>query len=181
MANAPAVKTDRMVCNLTEHTVTYIAQKLYVDTTGKDTWEDTDSRVFAINPVDLSYTDGETRVNLAAYGLRALLADRTSQFRKLGPKAVLEGMDAYYANLLEGNWKMARTASGGKKIDMILVELIAGKKNCPLATAEEMIKKATPEMVAALIAKFADEYEALKAKAEEADFDLDDLLADEEA
>lgn len=164
-----------MTCNYTQAAVVYNFEK---EIEGK--WTCVDSRKYEMAGIaDKVYAGPkDEKVTLAAYGLRALLADRTSQLRELGPAAVLEGMDALYEVLVAGDWNVARKAGAGKRLDMVLVELIAELKQCSLAAAEELVKKTAPETLAAIIAKYQDRYDGLKAKAAEgaAGVDLGDLL-----
>lgn len=174
-----AKKTERMTCTYTADAVVYNAERA-----NGDKWEVYDSRTFKLGGLlNNAVYDGpnDTKVTLAAYGLRALLADRTSQLRELGPKAVLEGMDSLFAVLTDPvnpQWNVARKAGGAKRIDMVLVELIAELKACSMAAAEELVRKTPQETLAAIIAKYADKYAELKAKAAEAagGVDLGDLL-----
>lgn len=170
-----AKKTERMTCTYTADAVVYNAERAE-----GDNWVVYDSRKYELAAIAGKVYEGpkEEKVTLAAYGLRALLADRTSQLRELGPKAVLEGMDALFEVLVAGEWNVARKAGGAKRVDMVLVELIAELKACSMAAAEELVRKTPQETLAAIIAKYADKYAELKAKAAEAagGVDLGDLL-----
>lgn len=170
-----AKKTERMTCNYTSSAVVYNFER---ETEGK--WACVDSRKYEMAGLEGKVYEGpkDEKVTLASYGLRALLADRTSQLRELGPAAVLEGMDALYEVLKAGEWNVARKAGAGKRLDMVLVELIAELKQCSLAAAEELVKKTPQETLAAIIAKYQEKYDALKAKATEgaSGVDLGDLL-----
>lgn len=173
MANAN-VKTTRMTCKYNVNAVQYNHEELR-----EGEWVTVGFKTYSVADVAATvYADGAEMVSLAAYGLRALLADRTSQLRELGPKAVLEGMDGYYDLLAAGQWKATRKAAGGaKRVDMVLVEVVAKLKKCPLAAAEELVRKAPAETIEALKTKYAKEYEAIAKKADAAgDADLGDLL-----
>lgn len=167
------VKTTRMTCKYTNESVIYNHE-----ITVNGNWVVEDTREYKLaDLIGKVYEDGENKVSLAAYGLRALLADRTSQLRELGPKAVLEGMDGYYDLLRNGAWKATRKAGGAKRVDMVLVEVVAKLRKCPLAAAEELVRKAPAETLEALKVKYAEEYEAIAKKTEAtADGDLGDLL-----
>lgn len=169
------VKTTRMTCKYTNESVIYNHE-----ITVNGNWVVEDTREYKLaDLVNKVYEDGESKVSLAAYGLRALLADRTSQLRELGPKAVLEGMDGYYDLLRNGAWKATRKAAGRARVDMVLVEVVAKLRKCPLAAAEELVRKAPAETLEALKAKYAKEYDAIAKKAEAVgDADLDDLLGE---
>lgn len=174
-ANQMAKKTERMTCTYTAASVVYNFER---EVEGK--WVGVDSRKYEMADLTQKVYEGpkEEKVTLAAYGLRALLADRTSQLRELGPAAVLEGMDALYEVLVEGQWNVARKAGGGKRLDMVLVELIAELKQISLGAAEELVKKTPAETIAAIIAKYQTRYNELKVKAVEgaSGVDLGDLL-----
>ena len=167
------VKTTRMTCKYTADSVVYNHE-----ITVNGDWVVEDTREYKLEELaGKVYEDGESKVSLAAYGLRALLADRTSQLRELGPKAVLEGMDGYYDLLKTGQWKATRKAAGRARVDMVLVEVVAKLKKCPLAAAEELVRKAPAETIEALKVKYAKEYDAIAKKAADAEgADLDDLI-----
>jgi molybdopterin converting factor small subunit len=167
------VKTTRMTCKYTNEAVAYNHEEQQ-----NGEWVVVGTRVFELAELAAKvYEDGDSKVSLAAYGLRALLADRTSQLRELGPKAVLEGMDGYYDLLKAGAWKATRKAAGRARVDMVLVEVVAKLKKCPLAAAEELVRKAPAETIEALKAKYAKEYDAIAKKAADAEgADLDDLI-----
>lgn len=164
----------RLVCNYTSTGVTYTAQER--DPANPEKWLDISTREYAITDrLALPYEDGDDRVSLAAYGLRGLLADRTSQLREHGPAAVLEGMDSYYTMLVEGQWKATRKAAGRSAVDMALVQVIADLKGVPLVAAMAAVNAATAEQVALLKAKYAEQYAAAQAQLTEGT-DLGDLL-----
>jgi hypothetical protein len=168
------VKTTRMTCKYTTDSVVYNHE-----ITVNGNWVVEDTREYKLTELaGKVYEDGESKVSLAAYGLRALLADRTSQLREYGPKGVLEAMDNLYELLKAGEWKAKRKATGGqKRVDMVLVEVVAKLKKCPLAAAEELVRKAPAETIEALKVKYAKEYDAIATKAAAAeDADLDDLI-----
>lgn len=172
-------KTTRMTCKYTADAVAYN----YEIKVG-DEWKVEENRTYDLHLVADKIYDGPngSEVTLAAYGLRALLADRTSQLRELGPAAVLEGMDQLYEVLVAGDWNVARKAGGAKRVDMALVELIAKLKKIPASAAEEVVRKTPAETLEAIKVKFAKEYGAIKDKAQKAasETDLGDLLAGEE-
>ena len=171
-------KTDRMTCTYTAVQVIYNHEVKQ-----GDEWVVQGTRTYSV--ADLAekvYADGSEMVSLAAYGLRALLADRTSQLRELGPKAVLEGMDGYYEMLASGQWKATRKAGGVKRVDMALVELVAKLKKIPASAAEEVVRKTPEETLEAIRVKYQKDYDAIKAKAVKAasETNLGDLLGEEE-
>lgn len=174
-------KTTRMTCTYTATSVVYNHE-----VAKGEEWEVIGSKEYALAAIADRVFEGpkETQVTLAAYGLRALLADRTSQLRELGPAAVLEGMDQLYAALTEGQWNVTRKAAGrAARVDMVMVELIAKLKKIPASAAEEVVRKTEAGVLDAIKAKYQKEYDGLKAKAVKAagETDLGDLLGEEDA
>lgn len=172
-------KTNRMTCTYTADAVVYNHEVKV----GEE-WKVEESRTYDLTKLAGMVYDGpnDTKVTLAAYGLRALLADRTSQLRELGPAAVLEGMDQLYEVLGDGAWNVARKAGGAKRIDMVLVELVAKLKKIPVSAAEGVVRSTPAETLEAIKVKYAKEYQAIKAKADKAasETDLGDLLGEDE-
>ena len=180
-ATGRKIGDTRMVCEHTATAVRYAAQGVIgFDAKGDLIWEEYNHREYPLAGLPEFFTDGDALRTLAGYGLRAWLADRTSQFRKMGPDAVLQAMDSYYAECLQkGLWSMPR-ATGGKapRIDPALIAVIVRMKNIPHATAEAALAKLSPDDLAALTAKLADaiaKERALMATAG-ADLDLGDLI-----
>lgn len=164
----------RLVCNYTSTGVSYTAQEK--DPADPSKWLATATREYPLTGrLELPYDDGDDVVSLAAYGLRALLADRTSQLREHGPAAVLEGMDDYYQMLVLGQWKAKRASAKASGPDMALVQVIADLKGVPLVAAIAAVNAATAEQVALLKAKYAEQYAAAQAQLTEGT-DLGDLL-----
>lgn len=171
----------RMVCEHDTLGVRYAAQSVIgFDSKGDLIWEEYAHRLYLLEELPKVFTDGDAMRTLEGYGLRAWLADRTSQFRKIGPDAVLQAMDSYFDECLKKSlWVMPR-ATGGKapRIDPALIAVIVRMKNIPHATAEAALSKLSPDDLAALTAKLADaiaKERALMATAG-ADLDLGDLL-----
>lgn len=108
-----------------------------------------------------------------AYGLRAILADRTSDAKKLGINK-LDWMQEVFDMLATGQWNKARTVGGG--IDRALVHLITTLKGCTAIEAEAALKHAGKEAREALAAKYADQLEAVREELATAEsVDLTDL------
>lgn len=170
-----ATKTERMICDMNNGMVTYKYQTLGSD---GESWVTTDSREFAVSDVaDLVYVDGEAKVTMLAYGVRAWLADRTSQFRKLGGRAVLEAMDDYWETAKEGQWTKRKGSTRSAGPDMALAQVIADLKGIDLLVAVEVLKTTDKAVQDALRAKYAKEYKAAQAAWDEAQgVDLGDLL-----
>ena len=179
--NSRAVGDTRMVCDHNMGGVRYAAQRCTgFDPKGDLVWEEYDFRVFNLSGLPETFTDGDELRTLAGYGLRAWLADRTSQFRKLGPQAVLEAMDSYFADCLQkGQWAMKKaTAAKAPRLDPALVAVIAKMKSIPHATAETALAQLDAGALAAIAAKLGDAIAAERAAMAEAaaGLDLGDLL-----
>ena len=179
--NSRAVGDTRMVCDHNMGGVRYAAQRCTgFDPKGDLVWEEYDFRVFNLSGLPETFTDGDELRTLAGYGLRAWLADRTSQFRKLGPQAVLEAMDSYFAECLQkGQWAMKKaSAAKAPRIDPALVAVVAKMKGIPHATAEAAIGQLDAGALAALTAKLAAAIAEERAAMAEAaaGLDLGDLL-----
>ena len=115
-----AKKTNRIECNMNAKAEGKEVVFQYQEAKGEE-WITVAEEAFSLAAVQgMLYEDGEVFVSLAAYGLRAWLADRTSQFRTHGGKAVLEAMRTYYTEcLLAGKWKMSRAPGSRTKVDLV--------------------------------------------------------------
>ena len=169
-------KTSQIACNFVGSKVVFIYQTRNDD----DSWADVSKAEFDTSLVkDKVYEDGES---FLAYGVRAWLADRTSQFRKVGSELeVLKAMQEYWAMATdpqEPRWNQKRSVSGKASIDPALVRLIAELTGISEAVAMENVKKASKETLEALKVKYAEKYQKIaKEIAQEAgSVDLNDLL-----
>lgn len=169
-------KNSQIACTMDHDIVTFLYQIRNDD----DSWATIDTATFDTNLVkDIVYENGES---FLAYGVRAWLADRTSQFRKVGSELeVLKAMQDYWAMATDANeprWNQKRAVSGKASIDPAMVRLIAELTGISEAVAMENVKKASKETLEALKAKYAEKYQTIaKAIAKEAgSVDLNDLL-----
>ena len=169
-------KTSQIACNFIGSKVVFIYQTRNDD----DSWADVSKAEFDTNLVkDIVYENGES---FLAYGVRAWLADRTSQFRKVGSELeVLKAMQEYWAmatDPTDPRWNQKRAVSAKASIDPAMVRLIAELTGISEAVAMENVKKASKEVLEALRIKYAEQYkEILKDIAQEAgSVDLNDLL-----
>ena len=169
-------KNSQIACDFVGSKVVFIYQTRNDD----DSWADVSKAEFDTSLVkDKVYEDGES---FLAYGVRAWLADRTSQFRKVGSELeVLKAMQEYWAmatDPTEPRWNQKRASSGKTSIDPAMVRLIAELAGISEAVAMENVKKASKETLEALRAKYAEKYQAIaKEIAKEAgSVDLNDLL-----
>lgn len=169
-------KTSQIACNFTGSKVEFAYQTRNDD----DSWATVETATFDTNLVkDKVYEDGES---FLAYGVRAWLADRTSQFRKVGSELeVLKAMQEYWAMATdpqEPRWNQKRASGNKTSIDPAMVRLIAELTGISEAIAMENIKKASKETLEALRAKYAEQYQkiAKEIASEAGSVDLNDLL-----
>ena len=169
-------KSSQIACNFVDSKVEFAYQIRNDD----DSWATIETAAFDTNLVkDIVYENGES---FLAYGVRAWLADRTSQFRKVGSELeVLKAMQEYWAmatDPTEPRWNQKRASAGKASVDPAMVRLIAELTGISEAVAMENVKKASKEVLEALRIKYAEQYkEILKDIAQEAgSVDLNDLL-----
>ena len=169
-------KTSQIACNFIGSKVEFAYQIRNDD----DSWATVETATFDTDLVkDIVYENGES---FLAYGVRAWLADRTSQFRKVGSELeVLKAMQEYWAMATdpqEPRWNQKRNVSAKSSIDPAMVRLIATLANISEVVAIENVKKASKETLEALKAKYKEQYQAIaKEIAAEAGYvDLNDLL-----
>ena len=169
-------KISQIACTMDHDIVTFLYQTRNDD----DSWYTVESVKFDCSLVkDKVYEDGES---FLAYGVRAWLADRTSQFRKVGSELeVLKAMQENWAmatDPTEPRWNQKRAVSAKTSIDPALVRLIAELTGISEAVAMENVKKASKETLDALKVKYAEQYQKIaKEIAQEAgSVDLNDLL-----
>lgn len=107
------------------------------------------------------------------YGLRAILADRTSDAKARGVNK-LEWMESVYDMFMDGQWKAKVARAGG--IARELVELVVQLKGCTAVEAEAALKQTTKEWRADLAERYADQILEIKKELATADaVDLADL------
>ena len=169
-------KTSQIACVFLGTSVIFKYQTRNDD----DTWSTVSKAEFDTNLVkDIVYENGES---FLAYGVRAWLADRTSQFRKVGSELeVLKAMQEYWAmatDPTEPRWNQKRAVSAKASIDPAMVRLIAELAGISEAVAMENVKKASKETLEALKAKYAEKYQAIAKEiaSEAGSVDLNDLL-----
>ena len=169
-------KISQIACNFVGSKVEFAYQLRNDD----DSWATIETAEFDTNLVkDIVYENGES---FLAYGVRAWLADRTSQFRKAGSESeVLKAMKEYWAmatDPTEPRWNQKRFVSAKASIDPAMVRLISELAGISEAVAIENVKKASKETLEALKAKYAEKYKSIaKEIAKEAgSVDLKDLL-----
>lgn len=169
-------KNSQIACTMDHDIVTFLYQIRNDD----DSWATVETATFDTNLVkDIVYENGES---FLAYGVRAWLADRTSQFRKVGSELeVLKAMQEYWemaTDPQEPRWNQKRASGNKASIDPAMVRLIAELTGISEAVAMENVKKASKETLEALKVKYAEQYQKIaKEIAKEAgSVDLNDLL-----
>lgn len=169
-------KISQIACTMDHDIVSFLYQTRNDD----DSWYTVESVKFDCSLVKgIVYENGES---FLAYGVRAWLADRTSQFRKVGSELeVLKAMQEYWAMATdpqEPRWNQKRASAAKASIDPALVRLIAELTGISEAVAMENVKKASKETLEALKVKYAEKYQKIaKEIAQEAgSVDLNDLL-----
>lgn len=132
----------------------------------------------ALVPDSLLCNDGSV-TSAKAYGVRALLMDRASDFRAHGATAYIDEMERVFNTVLAvGRFDAERKASG-PRVDTYLIQAVANAKGLDYAVAQAAVGKLNEEQRAAIAGKLATEIQALKAAAAQAEsVDLDDLLGD---
>lgn len=110
-----------------------------------------------------------------SYGLRAILADRTSDAKKLGVNK-LDWMSDVYAMLSGGEWNKKAEKKGS--VDKALAMLIVKLKGCTQLEAEAALKTTDKEWRDALAERYADELSEIRKEiaAAAGSVDLGDLL-----
>jgi hypothetical protein len=170
-------KNEMLKCDLTADTVTFI--HMVRNENGDFVEGPTKPLVFDCNDVEDTLVNGEGFASMKAYGLRAFVCDRSSDFRKHGIAAYMDAMqDVFDTTLAKGLFKAKKATKVGA-IDPLLIAAIAELKSIELAQAEKSLKALSKEQrdsiaanakVKELMAVLASE----KASAEAVD--LDDLL-----
>lgn len=109
-----------------------------------------------LRTLDFSYNNlsSEMKQLLTAYGLRALLSDRTSDAKSLGANK-LDWMAEVYKDLEQEQWFKKRVATGG--IDRAMIHLIVELKGCTAIEAEAALKQADKAWKTAVSEKYSEE------------------------
>lgn len=172
-------KTEMLKCVVTADTVTF----QHVKRDGEE-WKTVGELAIDCAAVPERLEDGETFASMKAYGIRAFLSDRTSQFREHGIQATLQEMAAVAEMLKSGVYRTKRSA--GKKVNDrdVVAQAIAALKKVTMEVATASVKQLTAEQFESLKANPAVMAKVKELKAAVADaevVDLDDLFATEEA
>lgn len=175
-----ADKTDATVCDHSTKKVRFVRKHGVAG--DRETWVEDPTTVFEIDldkiPDQLLCNDG-SYTSAKAYGVRALLMDRASDFRKFGVAAYIEQMKSVCEELLyNGRFDAERgTSTRVPAVCPYLAQAIAEVKKIGLPTAMASLAAVDKDQRAALAKKLAPRIAELKeqAKAEVANAGTIDL------
>jgi hypothetical protein len=122
-------------------------------------------------PDSLLCNDG-TFTSLKAYGARALLMDRASDFRKFGAVEYMREMERLYNELLLCGRFDAERKAAAPKIDPYLIQAVANAKGLDYTTAQIAVGKLEQSARDIIAGKLATQIQALRDAASMADADL---------
>lgn len=169
-------KTEMLKCIVTDKSVTF----QHVKRAGDD-WEVFEEMEVQCASVPDVLVDGDGFASMKAYGIRAFLSDRTSQFREYGIKHTMQEMQQVAAMLQNGVYRAKRKASAVSDLDL-LAQAIAAIKGLSLEVAKASVKALDKERQdklrsqPAVAAKMA---ELRSAVAEAETVELDDLFGED--
>jgi hypothetical protein len=93
--------------------------------------------------------DGDGFASMKAYGIRAFVSDRTSQFRSYGIAHTMEEMQAVYNMLCSGVYRAKRKAGAGNDLDL-MAQAIADLKGVSIDRAKATVKALSKEQQASV-------------------------------
>lgn len=138
-------KIEMLKCDLTVDTVTFT--HMVRDGEEFKPSETTAPLVINCGEVAESLINGEGFASMKAYGIRAFLNDRASDYRKYGIEAYMDQMvEVFNTTLAHGLFK-AKRAGKAKGLDTMLIAAIAELKGLEYAVAESSLRKLTPEQL----------------------------------
>lgn len=170
------VKNETLVCEVNVDSITF----KHMERNSAGEFQVVGSASFACSSVPDMLENGDSFASMKAYGIRAFLNDRSSDFRKHGISAYMGAMQDVYDNLLvKGLYKAKRTGKA-PSVDTLLIQAIAQLKGISAAQAEVSVKALTKEQRAKLaanpaVANLMKELAQVKREAEATN--LDDLLS----
>jgi hypothetical protein len=171
-------KTEMLKCVVGEALVTF----QHVRRDGEE-WKVVSELAIDCDAVPNRLEDGEGYASMKAYGIRAFLSDRTSQFREFGIAGTLAEMSNVYEALKNGVYRTKRK-SGGTKSDLdLLAQAVASVKGLTFEVAKASVKALDKERQDRLrkAPAIAEALAALaKATAAADTVELDDLFGEEE-
>jgi len=152
MAKVAADRTESGATAVTATTVNFLTKEK--DAAGK--WEVVAAKtvVLAIDEVpDLVKANNGDLISLKGYGIRALLLDRSSEFRKLGLAAYYgQAQDLFNDMLKQGLFELPSTGKAAA-LDPWLIEAVAALQACSVAQATAALKAIPAEDRAVLAGK----------------------------
>lgn len=171
---------DRITCEVTPEMVIFKHEKKVVDK-DQEVWQEADRFSIECDTVPEKLENGDSFASMKAYGIRAFLLDRTSQFREFGPVECLRRIQEHYLETLAvGIYKAKRATAAPKgSIDPLLAQAVAELKGLPVEQALASLKALTPDQRKQIAsnAKIAERMATLRQETAEADVvDLGDLL-----
>ena len=171
---------DRITCEVLPQAVIF-KHEVKAVANGEEVWQESSRFEIDCAAVSDKLENGDSFASMKAYGIRAFLLDRTSQFREFGPAVCMDRIREHFNDTLAlGVYKAKRAASAPKgALDPLLAQAVADVKGIPLDQALASLKALTPEQRKQISsnAKIAERMAALRQETAEADIvSLDDLL-----
>lgn len=166
-------KTEMLRCKVTVDAVVFE----HVKRDGEE-WKVVDSLAVECANIPDKLEDGDSFASMKAYGIRAFLSDRTSQFREFGISSTLKEMTAVAEQLAAGVYRSKRKAKKGNDIDL-LARAVAELKQISIEVATATVKQLSAEKLAMLLANasVAEKMAEIKLATAQADaVELDDLF-----
>lgn len=171
---------DRITCEVTPQAVTF-KHEVKAIANGNETWQEVSRFEIPCDSVSDKLENGDSFASMKAYGIRAFLLDRTSQFREFGPAVCMERIQEHFNDTLAVDVYKARRAAAAKagSLDPLLAQAVAELKGLPVEQALASLKALTPDQRKQIAsnAKIAERMAALRQETADADIvDLGDLL-----
>ena len=171
---------DRITCEVLPQAVVFKHESKAV-ANGEEVWQEASRFEIACDSVSDKLENGDGFASMKAYGIRAFLLDRTSQFREFGPAVCMERIREHFNETLAvGIYKAKRAATAkAGSLDPLLAQAVSDVKGIALDQALASLKALTPDQrkQIAANAKIAERIATLRQETAEADVvDLGDLL-----
>lgn len=171
---------DRITCEVLPQAVTF-KHEVKAIANGEETWQENSRFEIACDSVSDKLENGDSFASMKAYGIRAFLLDRTSQFREFGPAVCMQRIQEHFNETLAvGVYKAKRAVSAkAGSLDPLLAQAVSDVKGIALDQALASLKALTPDQRKQIAsnAKIAERMAALRQETAEADIvSLDDLL-----
>jgi hypothetical protein len=171
---------DRITCEVLPQAVIFKHESKAV-ANGEEVWQENSRFEIDCAAVSDKLENGDSFASMKAYGIRAFLLDRTSQFREFGPAVCMQRIQEHFSETLAvGVYKAKRAASvKAGSLDPLLAQAVAELKGLPVEQALASLKALTPDQRKQIAsnARIAERMAALRQETAEADIvDLGDLL-----